>query len=760
MCPLNQKGKKDFAKKFFFEKFLKNSDLDFYFEFLTKLIEPFNKVKKLKGFHDLFSTDCIVKLNQGYGQVITLQFTSYDLFRRILFFLEMFPEGKNFKFMDKDISTGLLKNLESFYINMVVNFPKEPRLNQTMDCGIKQTKVNVFTVFFLLDKVFKEFSIANKHKGFTQALAVLQVYQRFNNKKMFSHKISDYLYKIFNTSDGIADEKPEYLAFLNYFQMFLMRNYGIVKFNHLTDILAKSASYALTFDNKTRHIPLSILNLVKYNPLDSHQFLITFLKYFNHFEDKQFVCLLNEILVLSDVDLHQFTSMRVDCDLNSGIFFLKNREIIKEIPLEYDNKLLEHLLVQLSYLPEEKNLKRILENFQKIILSRFSLEYLLKGAFDHDIISFSKIIVLLMKFKFISKKKLDSIEWVSFENDKFKKEGMIQLIDNLITLLARDNSRKYIDLERIFEENCDKRLTSFSKDTPKFRYLSLEDGKTSQKMIVCDQNSRSISQWDIESLELEFQEPKKTEKSTSDEEQPNILDSVQEESAQKFDMTIEEETDDETVLSSPPNFEDIFDDWVEEEKSHQPRVSEEIFQINTLNRDGFIIDRDDFNLSLFPTLTDFKIPLNNRESIEDHLGFLRSHALIVPILTTKDIEEEETANFIKSLGCLIEYNPIKNKNGVSISKVIESVTHDFVYFLTNSLDEISMLKKVTMKGKNRKSIELSKTLILYSDENETEKWIPLILKLDCFTLLGNILRTWEVNTLSLSFIKVSNCLLS
>jgi hypothetical protein len=148
----------------------------------------------------------------------------------------------------------------------------------------------------MFSEAIKEYAIFNSDKPFSICLSILQFNQRFNNKVSTASKISRYLSDLLATSATFADSKIEYVNFMNNFEVFLFRNYGLVKYHDMIAIKSLSIDQGLFYQNHNQDLSFSLLDNLVFNPLKNSDLLISLIKYFNNYFSITWVVKLMQII--------------------------------------------------------------------------------------------------------------------------------------------------------------------------------------------------------------------------------------------------------------------------------------------------------------------------------------------------------------------------------------------------------------------------------------------------------------------------------
>ena len=496
------------------------------------MLASYKKKVSLETPQTLLMTECTVRLNYGYKKLVYLRLTSYELFKRIKFLISLFPSGRKLKKMKNEIEINVLKNLNRLYIKLMVNNTKHSTVKSGPFNDIDQSTINGLTLLDLLQKILYEFSVFNQSRGFTQALAVLQLYERFNNKGYFAGKIARYLFSIFNSLDGYKDGKSEYSSFVNKFSHYFFHEYGVMTYNHLVDILSKSSQYCLTLGQEKQAIGHQIVNLLKYNPIQDQDILRAFVRYFNQFESKEWISIFSQLIYFSNIDLRGFIGednqrkrTRVNNLLKQASPVQEGFTVVGELVLEADYRLLLKLLTQLDSLKMSENCEIVVDNFKNSILCRFSLPDIMTRAFEDDISSFSKIFILLIKYNFVEKEDLEGIDWniltvkmdrarrltsdfrTNSPNSAPKTSPARWFVDELFKYLLRDQMQWFIDYEALSRQRTNM-FTLFKNVVPDLSYLCFKHNteKFEQCYLIVDNKSRTVTKWHFDSFEFDVKQ--------------------------------------------------------------------------------------------------------------------------------------------------------------------------------------------------------------------------------------------------------------
>lgn len=79
-----------------------------------------------------------------------------------------------------------------------------------------------------MQSIIAEYIKFNKNRPFTCCIPLLELSDKFNNSAQMSLQLGNFVSEKIRTSNLFEDDKAQLINFLNKYEVFLLRNYGVV----------------------------------------------------------------------------------------------------------------------------------------------------------------------------------------------------------------------------------------------------------------------------------------------------------------------------------------------------------------------------------------------------------------------------------------------------------------------------------------------------------------------------------------------------
>lgn len=738
-CPIQDSELFKRFQDFYFHNCIREKSLSIYFSFLKKLLLSI-KDKTEGELPSQIECCYLTRVKQiefviGYHCPIKLKFTIKAIFQRFILMTRLFPLPA--QLCAKENNKDLIKNLELFIGALVIDSQQNSARDQTKDRYSLQSTINTETLFVLLDTIVSRFIARNNSKGFISSLVILLIYNNMNNKKELAMIISKEMYRIFNSADGYIEEKWAYQSFLKKFSAFFFRNFGGIEFRYIEDILAKSGQYNFTLLDSVGDFDPEVLQILKFCPVLPNNVMKLWMHYFNSFASDRWIDTLTSIILYYR---GSFCDLLPDEQARKKTYSVYQKGVGDTMN---DYKCLWRCLSTMHYIYFENTRKTVIENFRCSILPRFNIPSCLSLCLKSSPDLYFSLLSLLSLYKLI--RPLEPGQSPS-------------LLQFLTMLLVQQSS--YVNSGSLTE--LYKRVrTSIGCATPHSAFLVVENSSTLREVHCAREHHRHRSSFAAWALQTEVVTPQHCHGRGEPRSEQNCQLSLEENCEEGFFVKVSKEDRKRVDISlSVP--EDVLDNWLSTEKQHKPQIRG-ITTKNTQERlvtqsplslrsrkksaieNSILNSNVDFYSSFFDinvgsvTVTD----TNTNSSDSTFLNFLNRYPKISIFICCSNFESKETVNVLRSLGKRMD-------DAIDEILTIESQTHDYLYHVVPSSKAVDHISKLQKKER------VSHLLLLYGTPSQIERFLCCELEqLSEFSQIAIISRTYEIHTLSLSFMDVA-----
>jgi len=132
------------VRNFLYKRLFANGNLDMYFEYLTKLLNVFKQFSFDSEKPERITVESeLLRLNHGYNRVITTDYSGLDLFRRLVFFTDLFPRSRQLSGLSPDIATLFLANIYRLSNALTYSYRKPNKNFASFDRKSDQSQIDL-----------------------------------------------------------------------------------------------------------------------------------------------------------------------------------------------------------------------------------------------------------------------------------------------------------------------------------------------------------------------------------------------------------------------------------------------------------------------------------------------------------------------------------------------------------------------------------------------------------------------------------------